>query len=120
VLVLVASRAPVLVPASVIVGLTIGLDILAALRPEDPNARVLIAFRAHLGGFVTGCRLILVMKYRDVPLFQSAAIYPENGFGALGRLMMTSAPAPMSAPPLPRSGGGCCSGSRRWASSWQS
>lgn len=94
VLVLAAFRVPVLVPASVIVGLTIGLDMLAALLPEDPSAEVLIAFRAHLGGFVTGCLLILVMKYRDVPLFQPAAIYPENGFGPLGRLMIDLGPRP--------------------------
>lgn len=92
VLVLAAFRIPVLVPASVIVGLTVGLDMLAALLPRDPNAEVLIAFRAHLGGFVTGCLLILVMKYRDVPLFQPAAIYPGNGFGPLGRLMIDLGP----------------------------
>lgn len=88
VLVLVAMRIPVLVPASVIVGITVGLDALSALLPEDPNARTMIAFRAHLGGFVTGCLLILVMRYRDVPLFQPAHIYPENAFGPLARLMI--------------------------------
>jgi len=94
VLVLVAFRVPVLVPASVIVGLTLALDIVSALLPEDPGAETLIAFRAHLGGFVTGCLLILVMKYRDVGLFQPAAHYPENGFGRLGRWMIDLGPRP--------------------------
>lgn len=96
ILVLAAFRVPVLVPAGVIVGLTIALDITHALLPEDPNAETLIAFRAHLGGFVAGCLLILLMKYRDVPLFQPAAIYPENGFGAMGRLMIDLGPRPGS------------------------
>lgn len=93
VLVLVAFRVPVLVPASMIVGLTLALDIMSALLPEDPDAESLIAFRAHLGGFVTGCLLILVMKYRDVGLFQPAAHYPENGFGRLGRWMIDLGPS---------------------------
>ncbi len=94
ILVLAAFRIPVLVPASVIVGLTVALDVLHAILPEDPNAEALIAFRAHLGGFVTGCLLILVMKYRDVGLFQPAAHYPQDGFGALGRLMIDLGPRP--------------------------
>lgn len=94
ILVLAAFRIPVLVPASVVVGLTVALDVVAALLPEDPGAQTLIAFRAHLGGFVAGCLLILLMKYRDVPLFQPAAIYPENGFGRLGRFMIDLGPRP--------------------------
>jgi membrane associated rhomboid family serine protease len=94
VLVLVAFRVPVLVPASVIVGLTLALDIVSALLPEDPGAETLIAFRAHLGGFVMGMVLILLMKYRDVGLFQPAAHYPDRAFGALGRLMIDLGPRP--------------------------
>jgi membrane associated rhomboid family serine protease len=92
VLVLVAFRVPVLVPASVIVGLTLALDIVSALLPEEPGAESMIAFRAHLGGFVCGMVLILLMKYRDVGLFQPAAHYPDRTFGALGRLMIDLGP----------------------------
>lgn len=92
VLVLLAFRIPVLVPASVVVGLTLALDVIAALAPADPGAAELIAFRAHIGGFATGALLILVMRYRDVGLFQPAAIYPEDGFGPLGRWMLDLGP----------------------------
>jgi membrane associated rhomboid family serine protease len=94
ILVLAAFRIPVLVPASVVVGLTIALDVMAALVPADAGAGQLIAFRAHLGGFVAGCLLILVMRYRDVALFQPAAIYPDRAFGPLGRLMIDLGPRP--------------------------
>lgn len=92
VLVLLAFRIPVLVPASVVVGLTLALDVIAALAPADPGAAELIAFRAHIGGFATGALLILVMRYRDVGLFQPAHIYPEKGFGPLGRWMLDLGP----------------------------
>jgi len=92
ILVLVAMRVPVLVPASVVVGLSIGLDVLSVLVPQDPGQ--LIAFWAHIGGFLTGVALILVMRYRDVPLFQPAAHYPEPSFGGLARLMIDLGPRP--------------------------
>ena len=91
VLVLVAFRIPLLVPASAFVGLSIALDVLSALFP-DPDAEMLIAWWAHIGGFAAGALLILVMRHRDVPLFQPAAIYPENGFGRLGRFLPALGP----------------------------
>lgn len=84
VLVLVAFRVPVLVPAAVIVGLTITLDVVAALSPYMPGD-VIIAFWAHIGGFAAGALLITVMRWRDVPLFQPATAYPDGGFLGLGR-----------------------------------
>lgn len=91
VLVLVAFRVPVLVPAAVVVGLTVALDVISALAP-DPNAEVLIAFWAHIGGFSAGALLILVMRHRDVPLFQPATTYPSDGFGRLGKFMIDLGP----------------------------
>lgn len=93
VLVLAAFRIPVLVPASVIVGVSIGLDVVSALLPATPGEEVMIAFRAHLGGFAAGAVLILIMRYRDVALFQPAAIYPPGGFAGLGRFMIDLGPA---------------------------
>ncbi|PVH28138.1 rhomboid family intramembrane serine protease [Pararhodobacter oceanensis] len=84
VLVLVAFRVPVLVPAGVFVGLSVALDLLAALSPAMPSD-VLIAFWAHLGGFASGAALITLFRARDVPLFQPATAYPEGGFLGLGR-----------------------------------
>ncbi len=93
VLVLIAFRFPVLVPASVFVGVSVAADLISALMP-DPEAEMLVAWWAHLGGFAAGALLILVMRYRDVPLFQPAAIYPEQGFGRLGRFLLDLGPKP--------------------------
>jgi membrane associated rhomboid family serine protease len=93
VLVLVAFRVPVLIPASLFVGISVLIDLLSALAP-DPEAEVLIAWWAHLGGFAAGVLLILVLRYRDVPLFQPATAYPADHFGRLGRFMIDLGPRP--------------------------
>jgi len=84
VLVLVAFRVPVLVPAGIFVGLSVALDLVAALSPAMPGS-VSIAFWAHVGGFAAGALLIPLMRWRDVPLFQPATAYPDGGFLGLGR-----------------------------------
>lgn len=84
VLVLVAFRVPVLVPAGVVVGLSVALDLVAAVSPAMPS-EVVIAFWAHIGGFAVGAALITVLKRRDVPLMQPPSAYPEGGFLGLGR-----------------------------------
>ena len=93
VLVLVAFRVPVLIPASLFVGLSVLIDLLSALA-TDPLAEGRIAWWAHLGGFAAGAVLILAMRYRDVPLFQPASAYPADHFGRLGRLMIDLGPRP--------------------------
>lgn len=85
VLVLVAFRVPVLVPAGVFVGLSVALDLYAAMSPIMPSD-VIIAFWAHIGGFAVGAALITVLRRRDVPLMQPPTAYPEGGFLGLGRL----------------------------------
>ena len=76
---------PVLVPAGIFVGLSIALDILSATAIDTPNPEVLVAYWAHIGGFVMGALLILILRLPDVPLFQPAQPYPERGFLGLGR-----------------------------------
>jgi len=83
VLVLVAFRVPVLVPAGVFVALSIALDLFAAVSQVMPGD-VVIAFWAHIGGFVVGAVLIVFFRWRDVPLMQPATTYPEGGFLGLG------------------------------------
>jgi len=90
VLVLVAFRVPVLVPAGVFVGLSIALDLLAAFSPAMPDD-VIIAFWAHIGGFAVGACLITIFRWRDVPLFQPPTAYPEGGFLGLGRFTINLA-----------------------------
>ncbi len=84
VLVLVAFRVPVLVPAGVFVALSVGMDLFAAVSPLMPSD-VALAFWAHIGGFAVGAMLILFLRWRDVPLMQPATAYPEGGFLGLRR-----------------------------------
>ncbi len=87
VLVLVLYRLPIVIPASVFVGLHVGFDLLEVLLPdEDPE--ILVAFWAHLGGFAAGIGLLLLLKCRDVPLFQPASRYPDRPFGRIGRFLI--------------------------------
>ncbi len=83
VLVLVAFRVPVLVPAGVFVGLSVVLDLVSATAEPQPGVNV--AFWAHVGGFAAGALLITVLRWRDVPLFQPPVPHPEGGFFGIGR-----------------------------------
>lgn len=90
VLVLVAFRVPVLIPASLFVGLSIALDVVSALVPGQSDA--MVAWWAHIGGFLAGVALVVVLRHKDVPLFQPAVTYPERAFGGLGRFMIDLTP----------------------------
>jgi hypothetical protein len=92
ILVLVAFRLPVIVPASAFVGLSVGIDVMMALFPNDDGA--LVAWWAHIGGFAAGVALIGLFKYRDVPLFQSADAYPEIAFARTNRFLIDLTPKP--------------------------
>ncbi|MCW1930716.1 rhomboid family intramembrane serine protease [Pararhodobacter zhoushanensis] len=83
VLVLVGLRVPVTVPAGVFVGLSVVLDLIAALA-EEPG-QVSITFWAHIGGFAAGAVLLTVLRWRDVPLFQPPVPHPEAAFLGLSR-----------------------------------
>lgn len=85
-LVLLAFRVPVMLPASVVVGVFVASDLLGALLPDD-DPTMLVAWWAHIGGFLAGMVLILAMRHADVPLFQPAEVYPLRPFGWLGRLI---------------------------------
>ena len=86
-LVVLAGVFPVLVPAAIIVGLSVGIDMLSAATAQ-PGGDTVIAYWAHLGGFATGVALILVLRARDVPLFQPAMPYPEPARQGLTRFMI--------------------------------
>ena len=90
VLVLIAFRFPILVPASLFVGLNIGTDIVMALFPGDED--VLVAWWAHIGGFAAGLVLVTLLRYRDVDLFQPAHAYPERAFAPFNRLLIDVSP----------------------------
>lgn len=90
ILVLLGLRFPVIVPASVFVGLWITLDVLSALGGSDGEE--LIAWWAHIGGFATGLLLIPWLRRRDVALLQPADRYPPQAFGRAGRVLLDLTP----------------------------
>jgi membrane associated rhomboid family serine protease len=90
ILVLVGMRFPVIVPASVFVGLWIGLDVLSALAGFQGEQ--LIAWWAHIGGFAAGMLLIPPLRRRDVALLQPADSYPAQAFGRAGRVLLDLTP----------------------------
>lgn len=85
VVVLVAFKVPVMVPAGLFVGLSITLDVVATLSPAQ--GEVTVAFLAHIGGFLAGIALLLVLRRRDVPLFQPPPATAATGALALGRFL---------------------------------
>ncbi len=92
VLVLIAFRFPILVPASLFVGLNIANDVVMALWPGEEEA--LVAWWAHIGGFTAGLILLTLLRYRDVDLFQPADAYPEKAFAPFSRLLIDVSPKP--------------------------
>jgi hypothetical protein len=92
VLVLIAFRFPILVPASLFVGLNIATDIVMALWPGEEEA--MVAWWAHIGGFAAGLVLVTLFRYRDVELFQPAHAYPQKAFAPFNRILIDVSPKP--------------------------
>jgi membrane associated rhomboid family serine protease len=96
-LILAFNIAPVLAPASLVVGFTILVNIAMAydvrlLSPGGPAVELMrIAWWAHIGGFAAGLLLLLLFKPRDVPLFQPPPPLPARTMRWLGRIVPTLA-----------------------------
>jgi len=96
-LILAFNIAPVLAPASLVVGFTILVNIAMAydvtlLSPGASVAELIrIAWWAHIGGFVSGLLWLLVLKPRDVALFQPPPPLPARTMRWLGRIVPTLA-----------------------------
>ena len=69
VLVLVFKGIPLRLPAFLIIGFWVGLQIVNVLNGSPGNT----AWWAHIGGFVCGAALIPFFKYKSVPLFDRGA-----------------------------------------------
>lgn len=82
VLALVFTFFPVYLPAYVLIGVWIALQIVWAVVPDPAHAGV--ALWAHIGGFVAGVVLVVVFKRRDQPLFDGTRRQeprpPEDGW----------------------------------------
>jgi membrane associated rhomboid family serine protease len=93
ILVLAFNVAPILAPASLVVGFGILVNLAMAYDitlltggPPDPQDLV-IAWWAHVGGFACGLAFVPLLKARDVPLFQPAPMTQGAGMRWLGRLI---------------------------------
>jgi hypothetical protein len=91
--VLVFNIAPVLAPASFVVGFSILVNIAMAydvtlLTGSTPDAQARItAWWAHIGGFTAGLVLVPLLKTRSVALFQPPPLTQGAGMRWLGRLI---------------------------------
>jgi len=77
------------VPAWIVLGLWFGVQLLSGLvsSAADPG----VAFWAHVGGFVTGLGLLILLRPRGTPLLQQAkspafVAAPPGGFPVWRRL----------------------------------
>jgi len=97
ILILAFNIAPVMAPASLVVGFTILVNVAMAydvslLSGSEPSADLTrIAWWAHIGGFASGLLFLLALKPRDVPLFQSPPPLPARTMRWLGRFVPTLA-----------------------------
>jgi membrane associated rhomboid family serine protease len=93
--VLAFGRIPLRLPAFVVLALWIGFQFLMfALAGDDQ-----ISWAAHVGGIVAGALLVLVMRRRDVPIFDREIVTPRSV-----QVEQKSAVRPVEAEPAPRWG----------------
>ena len=91
ILILAFNVVPILVPASIVVGLDLVLnaamawDAVLVGGPEQAG----IAWFAHLGGFISGMLLVVILRSRDVRLFQPAPAIASRSMRWLGRFIPT-------------------------------
>lgn len=95
ILVLLLGRIPVILPAVVVVGLQIVVNLAFAIDPggvlgvrDDPDLAT-VGWWVHVGGFGAGMLLILVMRARGVPLLQPAPEVPPTMFPWLRRRLVS-------------------------------
>lgn len=68
------GRIPLRIPAWIPLLLWIGLQfVMLVTMPDD-----LVSWAAHAGGIVAGALLVLVLRRRDVPLFDRAVVAPRD------------------------------------------
>jgi membrane associated rhomboid family serine protease len=98
ILILAFNIAPIMAPASLVVGFTLLVNIAMAydislLSRGGANSAALshIAWWAHVGGFAAGLLLLWLLKPREVALFQPPPPLPARTMRWIGRLVPTLA-----------------------------
>lgn len=95
ILLLLFYRVPVLLPASLVVGADLVVNVVFAVFPLPPEVGLgEVAWGAHLGGFATGMALIAPFKRASVPLFHPPSAYPRVPFPRLQRVVIDFFPPP--------------------------
>jgi membrane associated rhomboid family serine protease len=89
--VLAFARLPVLLPASWFVAAWFGVNLLEAATGGHGGERD-VAWWAHIGGFVIGLALVLLLRQPGVALFQPALTQPSERLGWLRRVSFDFAP----------------------------
>lgn len=103
-LILVFHRVPLLVPASLVVGLDLLVNVVMVLNPAAAGAGTavaMVAWWSHLGGFACGLVLTVPFKRADVPLFHPPSTYPLRPFPRLQKWLPDFFPPPPPPSPAP-------------------
>jgi len=93
--VLAFGRIPLRVPAWIVLVLWIGFQFLMFFGGGEDQ----VSWSAHIGGIVAGALLVMVLKRRDVPLFDKEVLTPRSV-----ELTHESAVKPIETQPSPRWG----------------
>ncbi len=93
--VLAFARIPLRIPAWIALSLWIVLQVAMFLTGGEER----ISWACHVGGIVTGAVLVLLLKRRDVPLFDREVVTPNAV-----EMQQQSAVRPIEAKPVPRWG----------------
>jgi membrane associated rhomboid family serine protease len=91
ILILAFNVVPILAPASIVVGLDLVLNAVMAWDAAFVGGaeQAGIAWFAHIGGFISGMLLILVLRSRDVRLFQPSPAITTRSMRWLSRFIPT-------------------------------
>ncbi len=87
ILILAFNVVPILAPASLVVGLDLILNAAMAWDAVFLSEQAGIAWFAHIGGFASGMLLVLVLRSRDVRLFQPAPAIASRSMRWLARFI---------------------------------
>lgn len=83
VLVAVFTRLPLVLPAGLVVGFYLAINLMMAVSGTEGAEENPIAWWGHVGGFAAGLALISPMRRRGVKLFQPMSAYPVDPFPRL-------------------------------------